>query len=89
MIKAEFTLMVIQDDILDETLEVVQEFKCLTELFEAICSFTAMQSKAALKTSEVRAMFSGKRAKISLPPTKQGYGPNTVVVISKIAFSVV
>ena len=83
--KFKFTMQIMQKGIFDETLEVVQEFDSALELAQALAIFAAQNSADRLSPSvrEIYTHTSGKKT-IDLPKAKEGYGPDTSVVIKKV-----
>ena len=78
-----FKFLIFQHGQLSEELEVEQEFKHLDDLIIQLIKFAAMQSSVAIH-DKVIPLHSG--CTIQLPITKEGYGPATTVVISKITW---
>ena len=83
MLRYTFRLSVFQKGQPAEKLDSVQEFSDATELANALVSFAAMQSLVRTKP-QVIPLYARRGKQISLPPAKEGYGPETYVVIEEM-----
>ncbi len=79
MLFFEFVLLIFQDGVFSEELEVTQEFRDLAHLTETLIAFAAQQSPVRFD-AHVQHLWT-RRSSLTLPPTREGYGPKTAVVV--------